>query len=103
PVMPVINATRSLISLSSSLPDFPRRLAAEPKLLKLPLVAQRVDRLPEAVELIGHQIAVGGEPFERLVLPLGRVAVDGVDHRRFTDEEAAVDPTGLALGLFAER
>ena len=42
------------------------------------LVAQRVHRLPEAVVLVGHQLAVGGQALERLAFPARCVALDVV-------------------------
>src|SRR5690242_5418827 len=42
--------------------------------------------------LIGHELAVAGEILERLVLELGRITLDVIEHPRLEDEEGAVDP-----------
>ena len=66
------------------------------------LVAQGVHGLPEAVVTEGGELAFQGQTFHGLSLPDGGVAFDVVDDLGGEDEEAAVDPGAVAVGLFLE-
>lgn len=65
-------------------------------------VAQGVHRLPEAVVAIGGELAFVGQALHGFALPDGGVAIDVVDDLGGEDEEAAVDPGAVAVGLFLE-
>lgn len=73
-----------------------------PKLLELAFVAQRVHRPPEIRVLEGDELALGRQSLERGALPDGVVPVDVRDDGRVEHKKAAVDPTHLLVGLFAE-
>ena len=49
-----------------------------------------------------HQLAVAREPFDRLALPDGVVAVDVVEHAWIEREKAAVNPPFAVLGFLLE-
>lgn len=66
-------------------------------------VAQRIHRLPETLVAIGDQFAAGSEPLQWGLLPRRLGAVDQIENRRIGDEEAAIDETAIAVGLFLER
>lgn len=66
------------------------------------LVAQGVHGLPEAVVAIGGELAFMGQALHGFTLPDGGVAVDVVDDLGGEDEEAAVDPGAVPVGLFLE-
>src|SRR5438477_4011929 len=83
-------------------PDFPWRSATLPELIEHDLLAERVHALPEFVMSVCHQLRIGCKPLERLPLEVRFVAVDVVQHRRFEDEEGAVDPAFPKLRLFRE-
>ncbi len=47
-------------------------------------------------------MAVGSQPFQRLALPGGLVGLDIIDHFGFENEETAIDPSHLGVGLLVE-
>jgi len=51
---------------------------------------------------IGHELAISGEPFEWLLLPMRVVAIDVVEDPRLKHEECSVDPSFFGLWLFRE-
>src|SRR6185437_16310834 len=75
-----------------SSPDFPRGVAALPERFQPHFVAHGVHALPEAVVLIGHQLAIARQLLQRLALELRRIAFDVVEDSRLEYEERAVDP-----------
>src|ERR1051325_3936398 len=83
-------------------PDLPRCGALSPVLLQHLLVAQRIHRLPEPPVPVRGELALPGEPAQRLPLPDALIAVDVIDRRRLEDEEPAVDPGAVAGGLLVE-
>src|SRR5260370_14189351 len=88
--------------LALSLPCLPRRFSVGPQFLELPLVAQRIHRLPKSSVLIRHQFALARQSFQWSTFPTGRVALNIIEYRRFAHEKAAVDPADLVVGLFPE-
>ena len=86
----------------ASRPRAPRRAAGVPQRLQLVAVAQRVHRLPEAVVVVGGQLAARGDVAQRLLLPLRVVARDRLADGGLADEEAAVDPRPVAARLLGE-
>src|SRR4051812_26576369 len=89
--------------MRASCPGAPRGVARGPGVLERLAVAQGVHRLPEALVLVGAELAGGGERLHRLALPDGLLAGDEVQHSGLEDEEAAVDPAaGVAVRLLLE-
>src|SRR4029077_2007485 len=84
-------------------PCLPRRASGAPELFELPLVAERVHRLPEPVVTIGGQLTFACEALERLLLPHGVVARNVVEDGGGEDEEAAVDPAAVPSRLLLKR
>src|SRR6185437_15849817 len=75
-----------------SLPNLPGRIAARPERLEAHLVTHGVHALPEAVVLVGHELAVARQAFQRLALEQRGIAVDVIEDARLENEEGAVDP-----------
>src|SRR3954454_18360212 len=63
--------------MRASCPGAPRRAARGPGVLEHLAVAQRVHRLPEALVLVGAELAGGGERLHRLALPDPLIAGGG--------------------------
>ncbi len=95
-------STHLATARGSSHPGLPRRIAGSPEILEHVLFLQRIHARPEAEMAECHQLAVAREPFDRLTLPDGVVAVDVVEHAWIEREEAAVNPAFAVLGLLLE-
>src|ERR1700704_6408246 len=77
-------------------------VSALPQLLEVPLLAQRVHGLEEAVVAVRHQLAVCGQLLEHLALERRVGPGDVVQDGGLEDEEAAIDPSHVDLGLLRE-
>ena len=81
-------------------PYFPRSGTCVPQIFKKFSIMQRVHRLPEAMVLVGGDLTLAAEGLEWIALPDGGVALNvGSDFGR-ENEEAAADPSTIALGFF---
>ena len=69
----------------------------------MPLVSQRIHRLPEALVDVSTKLAIVGEPHQRVTFPRRGIACDPVYHARIQDEETAIDPPALSFRLFLKR
>ena len=47
-------------------------------------------------------MSIAGQTLQRLLLPMGAIAVDVIENFRLKDEECAVDPTLFGLRLFGK-
>src|SRR6266550_571871 len=85
----------------NSLPDLPRRLAAGPLFFEGAALPHRVHRAPVPLMPEDRELSLACEALERLALE-DRVGADVVERLPPEDEEAAVDPALVQLGLLAE-
>ena len=58
--------------------------------------------MPVALVAVAHEFAVDRESAERFSLEERFVVIDVVEHPPVQDEESAIDPTLLGLGLLAK-
>ncbi len=65
-------------------------------------ITQCIHGLPEAAVREGVELASAGKLLERLAFPTDAVTFDIVEHARFQDEEATVDPGAIARGFLLE-
>src|SRR5437016_2687198 len=86
--------------MRDSAPRLPRRATRGPHLVEMVLVAQRIHRLPEAAVEMRRKRTLSCQTLQRLALPHGGIAFYVIENRRRQDEETAVDPAAIALGLF---
>src|SRR5258708_2234018 len=90
-------------NLSAALaPYSPGGLSRGPVLLERVLVGERVHAMPKPVVMVGHELAVGGQTLQRLLLERCFVAVDVLEDFGFEHEKAAVDDDAVFQGLLAE-
>ena len=77
--------------------DFPA-----PTRLQLVLVAQRIHGLPEPQVLVGLQLAIAAEGFQRHRFPRHIITLDQRQHARRQYEKAAIDEAAIAARFFGE-
>src|SRR5688572_27078271 len=85
PVAPVTNTRRPRQSNRVpfefiSVPHLPWSVARGPELVQQLSFAQRIHRLPEALVAVGHELAIGSQPFHGVALPQCIVPVDIAQH-----------------------
>src|SRR5688572_17808535 len=107
PVAPVTNTRRPRQSSRVlfefiSLPHLPWSVPRGPELVQQLPFAQRIHRLPEALVPVGHELAIGSQPFHGVAFPQCIVAGDIAQHPAIQHEEAAVDPALPRLRLLRE-
>src|SRR5207247_11204793 len=83
------------------LPVLPRWLAARPLFFQAAPLAHRVHRAPVPLVAEDRELSVACEALERLALECG-LGPDVVERLPPENEEAAVDPALVELGLLAD-
>src|SRR5437870_13416321 len=84
-----------------SSPDLPRRLAARPLFFEGAPLAHRVHRAPVALVAEHGELPLARKALKRLALECG-LGADVVERLPPENEETAVDPALVELGLLAE-
>src|SRR5204863_1481730 len=87
-----------------SSPYLPRGLARRPQVVQQLHLTRCVHGLPEAIVRISHELAVSGQPGERLALQHD-IVVDGdvaLEYLPLEHHEAAVDGAAARLGFLFE-
>src|SRR5258706_3814531 len=85
-----------------SAPETPRCLSRSPELLEDVLIRERVHALPEAVMMVGDEVALAGEVLQRLLFEGRLVAVNVVAHLGLENEEPAINDDALLECLLAK-
>src|ERR1700744_3496891 len=99
PMYPACPVTNTRIRI---LPSLPRCVTALPIGFQDLLLANRIHALPEAGVPIGHQLALGGEAFQRFFFEVGIIAIDEVEDLGLENEKRSVEPAGRGLGRLRE-
>ena len=85
--------------MRGSAPGFPGCFTGIPKIVEQLLLSQRIHALPEALVLVGHELAFRRQAGHRAIIPLRVVIFDVVENLRLEDEECAIDPALRRLGV----
>ena len=86
----------------SVLPHFPGSFALRPYIFQQSLFAHGVHALPEALVLVGHELAILRGALQRRLFQDGIIAVDIVEELRLADHEPDVDEVAVALRFLAK-
>ena len=63
-------------------------------------IAQSVHWLPKTSVVVGRELTICGQTAKRSLLPQSVIVVDTINHLRFQNKKASVNPAAITLGLF---